>query len=153
MSRVTDEAVLAALTEWYMDKTLVWSDFATDGIDVRERMRAALGAFLKTLDHSFGGDDFVVYGTAPSIAKVREQFTRAPVSVTNDPRVVELASLLRELLPYVATATLEHCSGNKCREQWCIGCCGEDEAIEAVTKARDASMRACAALANLEKKE
>jgi hypothetical protein len=59
----------------------------------------------------------------------------------------ELLEALKAVLPYVVSETLEHCDGNKCREQWCIGCSGEDEATAAVDKARAASFNAYAAIA------
>lgn len=46
---IDDKHVLAALRAWYMDDSLLWEDFATDGIDPRDRMRAALTAFLSSV--------------------------------------------------------------------------------------------------------
>lgn len=67
--RVTDEAVQAALLKYH--------GFDSDDMSDVEVMRSILEAFVKTLDHSFGGSDFVVYGNKESIDKVRERFEAA----------------------------------------------------------------------------
>lgn len=49
----------------------------------------------------------------------------------------QLAGALRNVLPFVVTDVLEHCDGNKCRESWCAGCMGEEDAAANVKKAMD----------------
>lgn len=62
-----------------------------------------------------------------------------------DAREAELAAenarlreALRNLTPWCVTDVLEHCDGNKCRELWCAGCFGEDQAEANVVRAREA---------------
>lgn len=59
----------------------------------------------------------------------------------------KLAEALRNVLPFVITEVLEHCNGAKCREQWCAGCMGEEEAEMAVEKSRRLGHEAYTALA------
>ena len=54
-------------------------------------------------------------------------------------RAERLAEALRDVMPFVVTDVLEHCDGNKCREQWCAGCSGDDEASEAVARSAKAA--------------
>jgi hypothetical protein len=61
----------------------------------------------------------------------------------------DLIESLNEVLPYVVSETLEHCDGNKCRESWCIGCCGEECATDSVAKANAATTKAYALLARV----
>lgn len=63
--------------------------------------------------------------------------------------MAKLIESLRDVLPYVVSDTLEHCDGNKCRESWCIGCCGEEYATEYVAKANAASFKAYALLKSI----
>jgi chemotaxis methyl-accepting protein methylase len=62
------------------------------------------------------------------------------------------AARLREALmsvtPFVATEIVESCNGNKCREVWCAGCCGQESASAAIASAFDALAKARAALTN-----
>lgn len=62
--------------------------------------------------------------------------------ITARAAVAELIEVMRDILPYVVSDTLEHCGGNKCRESWCIGCCGEEYATESVAKANACSHKA-----------
>ena len=57
-----------------------------------------------------------------------------------------LLEALVDLIPYVVTDVLEHCDGNKCREQWCAGCVGEEEAEANVADARAKIVAARAAI-------
>jgi len=59
----------------------------------------------------------------------------------------ELLEALRSILPYVVTDVLEHCDGNKCREQWCAGCNGHEAAEAAVADANTKYKAACILLA------
>ena len=59
----------------------------------------------------------------------------------------ELLEALRSVLPYVVTDVLEHCDGNKCREPWCAGCCGDEGAEAAVADANAKYRAARAAIA------
>ncbi len=56
--------------------------------------------------------------------------------VMNDARLIasapELLEILRNILPFVATQAIG-CHGDKCREEWCFSCNGEEDA-EAAAK-------------------
>jgi predicted RNase H-like nuclease (RuvC/YqgF family) len=45
-----------------------------------------------------------------------------------------LAEALENCLPHIATEVIEHCDGKKCKEIWCAGCSGEQEAKRAAEK-------------------
>jgi hypothetical protein len=64
------------------------------------------------------------------------------------PAVAGLVDALKAVAPYVVSEVLEHCNGNKCREQWCAGCMGDEHAEASVEKAREASSKLYAALSN-----
>src|SRR5690606_30577236 len=65
-------------------------------------------------------------------------------------RAEQLAEALRGVLPFVVSDVLEHCDGNKCREQWCAGCMGDEYAAEQVEMARAAAQEARALLRDQE---
>ena|SRR5690606_8521895 len=65
-------------------------------------------------------------------------------------RAERLAEALRGVLPFVVSDVLEHCDGNKCREQWCAGCMGDEYAAEQVEMARAAAQEARALLRDQE---
>jgi hypothetical protein len=80
-----------------------------------------------------------------------EGFTVTPLytyqAALRSPAVAGLVEAAKAVAPYVASEVLEHCNGNKCREPWCAGCMGEEHAEASVEKARDASSKLFAALA------
>jgi hypothetical protein len=53
---------------------------------------------------------------------------------------------------YVPLGTVE-CRGDKCREPWCVSCCGGDEAEKAVAAIRNQHAKDRATLAELEVKQ
>jgi hypothetical protein len=62
--------------------------------------------------------------------------------------MAELIAAMRGVMPFVATQAVG-CHGDKCREQWCYSCFGEEAADEAAVRARDAYHAAHIALARI----
>jgi len=52
---------------------------------------------------------------------------------------------LEPLMRYVPHSVVE-CRGDKCREPWCVSCCGEDAAIVALARVQTYAAAARAAL-------
>jgi hypothetical protein len=50
-----------------------------------------------------------------------------PKYIVTEEVVRELAEMLSDFSKYIPFTTIE-CNGNKCREPWCISCCGEEDA-------------------------
>jgi hypothetical protein len=66
--------------------------------------------------------------------------------------VAEMIEAAKGVLPFVVYQVLEHCNGNKCRDSWCAGCSGDEEAEQAVDEANRNSTRLYTALAAVEGK-
>jgi hypothetical protein len=77
---------------------------------------------------------------------------KAEDTMTNDQTTgLTLAKdVLQKLPQFVVTETVESCNGNKCRERWCCGCSGEDEATLAVAEACNVLARVAPALAAID---
>ena len=60
--------------------------------------------------------------------------------------VIRLREALRELGRWTPSEVLPNCDGNKCREQWCAGCYGDQYAEEAIASVRKADAAARALL-------
>jgi hypothetical protein len=60
--------------------------------------------------------------------------------------VAELAEAAKAIEPFVVWQVVESCNGNKCRDSWCAGCCGDEEAAASVARANEASRHLRAAL-------
>lgn len=58
----------------------------------------------------------------------------------------ELLEILRKILPFVATQAIG-CHGDKCREEWCFSCNGEEDAEAAAKRGCELFAEAHAAIA------
>lgn len=92
-----------------------------------------------------------IYGDVQANGEDVARIATSDGHATADARLIsaapELLEALKEIIMHVVSATLEHCDGNKCREQWCIGCFGEESANAYVETAIKAYSKAIAAIA------
>lgn len=78
---------------------------------------------------------FDVQANGEDVARIASNYDHAAADAALIAAAPDLLEALKAVLPFVATDVVESCNGNKCREPWCAGCFGEDEAQASVDRA------------------